>query len=79
VKFSSIPLLLCVLVGLFVAAPSNAYAYLDPGTGSFLLQGFIAGLAGGLIAIRAYWRRVLQLFGGPGKNPEGRSETSETL
>jgi hypothetical protein len=41
-----------------IVATSPAYAYLDPGTGSILLQGLIAGVAGGLVAGRLYWSRV---------------------
>jgi len=79
VKISSIPLPLCVLVCLFVAAPSNAYAYLDPGTGNVLLQGLVAGLAGSFIAIRAYWHRICRVFRSSTKNSEGPPETSKTL
>ena len=46
---------------LFVSSP--AYAYLDPGTGSMLLQGLIAAVAGGLVAIRHYWTRIQSLLG----------------
>jgi hypothetical protein len=53
---------LFAFVVLFVIAPSCAYAYLDPGTGSILLQGAIAALAGGLMAIRSYWQRIVGLF-----------------
>jgi hypothetical protein len=53
---------LAILACLAALAPTNAYAYLDPGTGSFALQGLIAGIAGALIAIRAYWWRVGDLF-----------------
>jgi hypothetical protein len=41
-----------------VVATGPAYAYLDPGTGSILLQGLIAGVAGGLVAARLYWSKV---------------------
>jgi hypothetical protein len=51
-----------VLICLAVLTPTNAYAYLDPGTGTFALQGVIAGIAGGLVAIRAYWRQIGGLF-----------------
>jgi len=37
-------------------------AYLDPGSGSYLLQLLIAGLLGGLFAIRAYWGKIKNLF-----------------
>jgi hypothetical protein len=36
--------------------------YLDPGSGSFLLQLLIAGLAGIGIAIGASWSKIKRLF-----------------
>lgn len=36
----------------------NAYAYLDPGTGSMLLQGLIAGILVVGSTIGIYWRRI---------------------
>ena len=33
-------------------------AYLDPGSGSFILQLLIAAILGGIVAIRAYWGRI---------------------
>lgn len=41
---------------------NNAYAYLDPGTGSMLLQGLIAAVAGGALVIRVYWGKWKSLF-----------------
>lgn len=58
------PGLLCwTLVAVFAYVP-DAFAYLDPGTGSILLQGLIAGLAGGLMAIRLYWKKLKEVFAG---------------
>ncbi|MGE5264354.1 MAG: hypothetical protein ACM3S0_13310 [Acidobacteriota bacterium] len=37
---------------------STAYAYLDPGTGSYACQLMLAGLMGGAFLIRLYWRRI---------------------
>jgi hypothetical protein len=37
--------------------------YLDPGSGSFLIQLLIAGLAGIGIAIGASWAKIKCLFG----------------
>lgn len=37
---------------------SPAYAYLDPGTGSVLLQGLIAGVAAGTAAISLNYYRL---------------------
>ena len=35
-----------------------AYAYLDPATGSVILQGLLAGIAGVVVVLRMYWTRV---------------------
>ena len=50
----------CAVLVLFFS--KNAYAYLDPGTGSMLLQGLIAAVAAGLIIIRTYWDRWKSLL-----------------
>jgi hypothetical protein len=41
-----------------------AYAYLDPGTGSMLVQAVVAGLAVVSAAVVAFWTRIRQLFSG---------------
>jgi hypothetical protein len=38
--------------------PQTAYAYLDPGTGSMLLQGLIALIAGIVSTGAIYWRHM---------------------
>lgn len=38
-------------------------AYLDPGSGSFLIQILIAALLGVAVALRASWGRIKKLFG----------------
>ncbi len=43
-------------LGLLVAAPSHAY--LDPGTGSIILQGLLAGMAVGIGLLRRYWQQL---------------------
>lgn len=39
-----------------------AYAYLDPGTGSIILQGLIAGLLAIAAAGGAFWQRIKSFF-----------------
>lgn len=43
------------------------FPYLDPGSGSYLLQLIIAGAMGGLLIMRAYWGKIVnfvrRLFG----------------
>ncbi|MDE2667091.1 MAG: hypothetical protein OXI69_13160 [Acidobacteriota bacterium] len=38
--------------------PPPTYAYIDPGTGSYILQVVIAGLLGALVSLRIYWARI---------------------
>jgi len=45
-------------------------AYLDPGTGSLLIQLLLAGLLGIGVAIRIYWKKIKKLFGGKEKGEE---------
>jgi hypothetical protein len=45
---------------LLMASPG--YAYLDPGTGSMILQGDIAGIAMASITLKMYWHRFMGLF-----------------
>ena len=46
--------------GLAVVTLVNiAHAYLDPGTGSYILQLLIGGLLGGLFAIGLFWKKSL--------------------
>ena len=37
-------------------------AYLDPGSGSFLIQLLVAALLGGLFLLKTYWRKVTGFF-----------------
>jgi hypothetical protein len=55
-------LLLVVIFNLFLFPP-QAYAYLDPGTGSLIIQGIIGGLAAVAVFAKIYWQRLLQFFG----------------
>lgn len=45
------------LAGVLTSA-TPAYAYLDPGTGSMLLQLVLGGVAGALIVGKLYWQRL---------------------
>ncbi len=40
----------------------EAYAYLDPGTGSYIFQIFIAFVIGALYAIKLFWTKIIFLF-----------------
>ncbi len=34
------------------------FAYLDPGVGSMVLQAWVAGLLGGVFAVKTMWHRL---------------------
>ncbi len=42
--------------------PKPAYAYLDPGTGSYLFQLVIAGLLGGIFFFRSSFTKIKEYF-----------------
>ncbi len=37
-------------------------AYLDPGTGSLILQALIAALAGAVVVVTSYWQKIRTFF-----------------
>ena len=67
-----------VLAGLAVLLPTNAYAYLDPGAGAFAVQGLIAAVAGGAIAVRAYGERMMGFFRRSKSSPNAASNGSSS-
>lgn len=42
---------------------TNLLAYLDPGSGSLLLQGLVGGVASAVVMTKVYWRRVKRFLG----------------
>ena len=62
-------LILCIML-LF---SQNVYAYLDPGTGSYILQMLIATVVGGLFVAKLYFQKLkgfLEKIFSKGKNDE---------
>jgi hypothetical protein len=45
-----------------VVFPTNAYAYLDPGTGSLIIQATIASVAAMGYIIKIYWNKIVGFF-----------------
>ncbi len=61
--------LLATLVAL--TAPGTAFAYLDPASGSMILQALIGGVAAAAVAFKVYWGRIASFLGiGRGDDPE---------
>lgn len=55
-------LLASAAASIFSAPLESGNAYLDPGSGSFLLQILLAALLGGLFVLRSYWGKVKTFF-----------------
>ena len=47
-----------VLVILYLISVKNTYAYIDPGSGSYLLQIVAAGLLSSIFIIKKFWRNI---------------------
>ena len=50
-------------------------AYIDPGSGSFILQALIATLAGALVAVNIYWKKIKRFLG---RSSDGDDEQDES-
>ena len=55
---------------------NSALAYLDPGTGSMVLQLLLGGIAGAVVILKLYWRRFVGLFRGHARE-ESEPSSSE--
>ena len=51
-----------VVLTISAAWTNPAEAYLDPGTGSMMVQAIIGAVAGGLVLLKVYWRKIKLFF-----------------
>lgn len=66
-----------VFVVLYMVFPQTAYAYLELGSGSYVIQLIIGALFGGLFAVKLYWGKIKlffkRLFSGKTKHDTGKN------
>lgn len=55
-------ILLAAVLGALAVQSKPALAYLDPGTGSMMVQLLLGAVAGGLVAGKLYWMKIKQFF-----------------
>lgn len=48
---------LCLVGVWLLGFPAPAHAYIDPGTGSIILQSIIGGIAAGALVIKLHWAK----------------------
>ncbi|MGH9857705.1 MAG: hypothetical protein ACRD4B_07675 [Acidobacteriota bacterium] len=54
----------------------SLFAYLDPGTGSYLIQIIIGGVLGVGVIVKAYWSKIKSIFV-KGKNTKKEAKSDE--
>lgn len=63
--------ILLTLLAFGLLAPTAAWAYLDPASGSIFLQLLLGGIAGVSLLVKMYWRKLLTLLGLAKDEPSG--------
>lgn len=54
--------MMIVFLTTLLSPPFEIAAYLDPGSGSFLLQLLIGGIVGLLLVLKTFWSRIKLFF-----------------
>ncbi|MBI4728331.1 MAG: hypothetical protein HY775_02330 [Acidobacteria bacterium] len=73
IRCSTATLVLALTLGWTIATVRPAHAYVDPGTGSYMIQ-VVAGLIGGLLlTVGAFWRRIFAFLRGGRRKSEERA------
>ena len=62
-KMGRLPIFAVYLLIASLLFPSPAHAYLDPGTGSMIVQLVIGAVAVAGMTLKMYWRKIMDLFG----------------
>ena len=66
------------IASVIILVPSPAYAYIDPGTGSLIIQGVIGAIAAVGVTLKIYWHKIKVFSAGNSKkNMEDRSQTED--
>jgi hypothetical protein len=60
----AIRLAMLALAATCLLGASDAWAYIDPGTGSMAFQLLIAGLVAASFAVKTFWKSIRGLLGG---------------
>ena len=47
-----------LIVAVLALTTPSAHAYIDPGTGSFIVQGIIAGVIAVGMSVKIFWHRI---------------------
>lgn len=64
-----------LLATLLLSSAQPAFAYLDPGTGSMLLQVILGGIAAVGVALKLFWHKI-RIAVGMSKKPAAEDESN---
>jgi len=64
---------------LCITTSSPAYAYIDPGTGSLIIQSIIGAIAAIGVTLKLYWHKLRVFFSGRSKFTEKKEVQHEEL
>ena len=76
-RFNPVVSGILVMSSLILSLP--AYGYIDPGTGSLIIQSIIGAIAAVGVTLKIYWHKIKVFFSGRGKDQKpAAEETSES-
>lgn len=52
----------CLVFAMTFNLSNEVWAYLDPGTGSMVLQLLLGGVAGAVVVVKLYWQKIKDFF-----------------
>ena len=61
----------------YFTAESNAYAYLDPASGSIIIQYIVAGLISCMVFMKNFWVKFKYFFNKKIKSKKNKEENSK--
>ena len=59
---NSIASIILMSTTIVLLSSKNAFAYIDPGTGTLIVQALIGAVVGSAVAIKIFWKRIKHFF-----------------
>jgi hypothetical protein len=66
-------------LGFLATTPTDAWAYVDPGTGSYLFQLAAAGFFASMFTLRQYWDVLKARFGSEARIAGRRKQSTDSI
>lgn len=67
----SIKAVFVLAIAILFLSERSAFAYIDPATGSMVIQAVIAGVAAVSVSVDIFWKRLKSFFGRDKENTQG--------